>query len=109
MSTRRASIGTMRMVLFCYDNYMNFNQPTFGAENKGYGNASVILGLIPIIFYPFLMFFPFVGIVLGALAIVLGIKSKNTTSKKAGIAGIVLGSISEAYLLFMIVSAFIYM
>lgn len=69
------------------------------SQDSGAATAALILGILGL----FLFWFPFLNLILGVLALVLGIngqKDKNgnpSTNKGLGIAGIVMGSITSLF------------
>lgn len=73
---------------------MSYNLQSEQYAKKGYGTAALIVGLIPILTFPVVVFIPLLPLALSLLAIILGVLSLNTSRRKSAIAGLVLGVIS---------------
>jgi|GEM_PF-5918838 len=65
---------------------------TFQNDNDGYGNASLILGLPMLVFYPMAYFLAIFMLPVALIAIILGLKSLHTKTHKRGVAGIICGT-----------------
>jgi len=78
---------------------------TFQNNDDGYGNASLILGLLMLLFYPAVYFFAIFMLPVALIAIILGFKSLHTKSHKRGIAGIICGTAVWLIVIFFILSS----
>lgn len=72
---------------------MSYNLQSEQYDKKGYGTAALIVGLIPILTFPVVVFIPLLPLALSLLAVILGVLSLNTSRRKSAIAGLVLGVI----------------
>lgn len=70
------------------------------APNNGLGTAALVLGIIGLVLTVVLFFFPFLGLVLGIVAVVLGYQGRGrarrqeATNGGAALAGIITGAIA---------------
>lgn len=92
----------MRMVLFCYDNNMSNYQFQNNTEKKGYGGASVIVGVISLLAFPIMIIAPVLSLIISAVAIILGAISVDSSRRTLAIIGMILGIISGGYMLLLI-------
>lgn len=86
------------------------NQNFSGNQNsKGYGGAALILGIVSVIAFPIMLMMPILGLIVSLMAFVLGAISLKSPRKTSAIIGMILGFLTGAYWLFLILSALIMM